>query len=896
MASKNKIFLYLIVTFLAFFIYCVSYNAKATVRRCTLCQCQYWGVKPYEVLKVYTAAEHLCIINICEKCAHADDEEDNNSIHSSIDNDKNDSDSTYSETSDDSVHDTIEITYDTHHTDPLHKNKILIIKTQIERILANIWNCDIIASHFKDAPDGIIYRGLTVRLITLAPVHLFRLTFCNSFYNQSTAPDVIEAIATSPYAQRQTFNSTDHFTIYHYNEEHSTEKDMKTRSESNITDHTNGDINKDIAEAIEITGLYSWHLTTPSHPHNLLQTPLATLLAIRDALENIVHTPYIAYQLLPCDQQKYVNHVTQHCTQYVQAWLKDLPSDQKKVTGLPDSRTLSESLASSLEYCFTGHPFRINVIHSKSLCTFQFPSQSSKKIFINDIIFYGNMLFIYQKNEQIFYFNEQKIIFWTLQISELPKLNVNTDCNSRLPKVEMTNSITNFMRNKNCCTINNDGTILLHQDLISYSYYLSVRDGQRYKQYRTLVPDQYDLCLAMSNECDQSFYICVQRNLAHTCYQADGQKNLYPPYQIRILRIKFTDTNIIQENSFSYIKRRSHPDASFNAYFNSIGNLLFLQSIVPAALSDAHDHLISVYEKKDNGWKLIVDNIPYQPYPQELLKPDDWDSASIVDFSGRRFLINEKFKQPYGLGVINGLTLYKKINNIWETGALPYNNQYALRNAQAHIQRVCFSRDGRRVTLLFKQQQSPLCKYYFCTWLIDNTQIYFINNNMINDIENTSCHFILNQEYPTIYSERNKKFFICTTTAADHTSPTQITVIEKNHLEYEEWMPHYVQPIAFSHDRKIGITCENTEDEAMLTIHRTSNQTVQRCSNNFDRMPIAFSIPNMVIYGMKMWTFDRYLVCWGLRITDQKSIVKIFSITPIVSDSEDTEIVKEATD
>ena len=910
-----------------------------------LCQCQYWEVKPYEVLKVYTAKEHQCLITICKKCAHADDEKNNDSArtHSSMDDDTSENDSvhsknsTYSTTSNeskyDSAHSTTEVVHDTHNADHPHKNKILIIKTQIERILANIWNRNMVASYFN-THGGITYRGLNVQLITFTPVHLFRLTFCDSFYNQSTDPDVIEAIATSPYAQHQTSNSTDHFTIYHDNEERSTEKDMTTHSKSNITDHTNGDIDTNSAEAIKITKLYSWHLTTPSHPHGLLETSLATLLAIRNTLEAIVHAPYVAYRLLLCDQQKYINHVTQHYTKYVRAWLQNLPSHQKNTTDLPDGRTLSEYLASSLEYCFTKYPMKIRLIYSKSLCTFAPFPQLSKKISIHDIVFYGKTLLIYQKNEQDTAFYGHNTTSWTLYVSQLSQRNVKTDCPSHLPNAKVQNSIANItqsIRSKNSCTMSNDGTLFLYQDLFSYAYYLSVKDGQQYKQCGVPILDNYDLCLAMSNECDQSFYICVHKylahagyqlahsghqlahsghqlahsghqlahaghQLAHAGYQDDGQKNLCPPHQILIFQMKFSDKSITKQYFFPNIKRSCHPDISFNAYFNSTGNLLFIQSIVPASLSDVSDHFISVYEKKDHRWRAIVENIPYQPYTQERLKPDDWDSASIVDVSGHHFLINEKFKQPFRLGVINGLTLYKKINNIWKTCSLPYENHSEFRNAQANIQRVCFSRNGSKLTLLFEQQQPSSYKYDFCTWLMEDTQIDFIINDMVTYVKNIPCHFILNKEYPTLYSAHDKQFFICTA-AADHISPTaSMATIEKNHLGYETPVPRHVhQPIAFSHDRNIAITCENIEHQAMLTLHRKSNNTVQCYLDNFDKIPILYSISNMAIHGIKMWIFDRYFVCWGLRTTDQTPMVKIFSIAPIVNDPESTEIVKEIT-
>ena len=221
MASKNKRILYLIVIFLAFFTYFLSYNAKATTQRCALCQCSYCSTEP-EKIKIYTAAKNLCTIVVCKKCAHADDEKNNDNAHSATDD----------ENKHDSTHEAMEVACDTHHTDPLHKKKILIIKTQIERILANILHCDDIVSHFKDAPDGLICHGLTVQLITLAHLRLFRLTFCDSFYNKPTDPDIIEATATPPHTQRLMFNSADNITIY--NEKFSSEKNMKTFSESNI--------------------------------------------------------------------------------------------------------------------------------------------------------------------------------------------------------------------------------------------------------------------------------------------------------------------------------------------------------------------------------------------------------------------------------------------------------------------------------------------------------------------------------------------------------------------------------------------------------------------------------------------------------------------------------------
>ena len=294
MTLKNKKLLSFIVIFLTAFTCFFSYNTKATVRRCALCQCQYYRVQPYEVLKVYTDEKNLCAIEICEQCAHADDEKENGS--------------TYSETSDenqhDSTHDAMEVACDTHNTDHLHKKKILIIKTQIECILEKIGNCDNVASHFKDAPDGIACRGLTVQLITSVSFHFFRLTFCNSFYNQSTGPDVIEAIATRPCIQHLMFHSADNIAIYNNSTIPYFKDGMKTCSESEIIHHMHNNIDKNVTEAIKKTELSTWSLILPSDQHSLLDIPLATFLAIRNALEEIVHTPYLSYQLLPYDQQK----------------------------------------------------------------------------------------------------------------------------------------------------------------------------------------------------------------------------------------------------------------------------------------------------------------------------------------------------------------------------------------------------------------------------------------------------------------------------------------------------------------------------------------------------------------------------------------------------------------
>ena len=450
--------------------------------------------------------------------------------------------------------------------------------------------------------------------------------------------------------------------------------------------------------------------------------------------------------------------------------------------------------------------------------------------------------------------------------------------------------------------MSNDGTFFLHQDLMSRLYYLSVRDGQQYRQSSVQVLDQHDLCLAMSNECDQSFYICVQRHLPHICIQDTGQEALYPHYQIRILQMKFSDKSMTQQASFSYIEKTSHLKVSFNAYFSSTGNLLFLQNIVPASLSDTYNHLIRVYEKQDNHWKVIVDNMPYQPYAQELLKPDDWDNASIVDLSGHCFLINQKLKQPFSDGVINGLTLYKKTNNTWETYSLPYSNHSEFRTAQANIHRICFSPNGKKLTLLLYQQQPLLSAYTynFCTWLIKKTNITFIINYVLSYSENTPCHFILNKKYPTIYNANNKNFLIYTA-AAKRTSPIQITVIDNNYLESEPITTlHHTPPIAFSNDRKTSITCDNTAPEfitheSILTVHKKSKKTVELHTNYFDSLPIIFRIPNMAIHGMKMWTFDRYLVCWGLNTANQEPIVKILSLTSTINDSPAKEIVQQVT-
>ena len=601
---------------------------------------------------------------------------------------------------------------------------------------------------------------------------------------------------------------------------------------------------------------YAWSLLE-GHPHQLF----IIFLEIRNALDEILLIPQFFYQLMSPDLQKKTQFISNLCTDYIQDWFKYYPSYSQYTKNCTH---LTLTLAPNIKRCSTAASIDFMHVQTLLLSETEYP--------INDLAFYGKTFVAYQKTIPPIEMNsDTPTVCWNIYTETMPIL---LDEKQTSPTPILQKKLV-AVQNLTCCSMNRNGTVHIAiapaQDTKNQCIEVRQQKDDLWQEKQTLYTlDECETCLAISNEYDDAFYISIQNIIK---------------YQIYVLKITLCNMQVTEQKKFSFFSL-NHPKAYWMAHFSSTANLLFIKRIIPNDASPKI-HLIFVCERRKDAWYTIVKNVPFYHPPLSVLNTHPYafqHNANMVSKKGRYFVILSPSTEKAHTIFIN---IYEKsMDHTWTM-----HRCFSYNCTNKSIQYINFSDNESYFFIASCKKVPPLDKDPFLS--SSGTLLVFHMNHKSNPYARYTFPWIdqtivgsTNQGYPiqcNHIGETIGRYTIYT----HHATLYPPLSIRTNYCHQEKHYNHFssimhASPIALSQDEKIIVAC----DDAIFDVSRQSFnyktlKLYKNCGNSDweQQAKIDFSQDNKVIFGVKMWTFDRYIVCWG---HDQKNNAPFISVWTIV--------------